>query len=86
MYYRIYNLKSCKVLFGTYTWLHNQTLQSYTISVCAYVGVLYSLEILPRLLRSTYKFDFLFSNLTVFWSITQSEMLCYVSVLYDLHM
>ena len=36
-------------------------------SVCAYGGVLYSLEILPQActvhVRSTYKFDFLSSNL-----------------------
>lgn len=33
---------TCKILYGTCTQPHNQTLQTYTISVCAYVGVLYS--------------------------------------------
>jgi len=58
---------TCKILYGTRTLPHNQALQTYTISVCAYVGVLYSLEILPQAcivhVRSTYKVDFLFSNL-----------------------
>ena len=57
--------KYCMVLVPGRTIRHNKLVLSN--SVCAYGGVLYSLEILPQActvdVRSTYKFDFLSSNL-----------------------
>ena len=53
--------KSKSVLFilpGSTT-KHNKLVQ---FPVCTHVGVFYSLEILHKLTRGTYKADFLFSN------------------------
>ena len=79
-----YATKGYKVVYGTYLASQQNitNLKYIQFPVFDNIGVLFTLEILPQVCEKHIQTLFSLEQFR-FWSITQSEMLCHVSVLSD---